>query len=211
MRINNLRKQMKQITKENLKNLYWYKKDLQKFCRENGLPSYGTKAELLTYIEKYFEGTPLSDIKPLRNPRRNSKKLSWDEMTPETKILDSGFSLNNEARKFFKHYLGLEQFSFKKNMAIKLREIERKQDATATIQDLINAYFNSNKILNPEEKTYEWNHFVKDFFNDENSKRFGSKMKVASILWNNVKQSSCKKYDSSLIEKYKDKIRDYML
>lgn len=202
---------MTRITKENLKKEYWYKKDLQKFCSEKGLPSYGTKAELLLYIEKYFEGTPLNDIKPLRNPRKTSKKLLWDEMTPETKILNSGFSLNNEARKFFKHYLGLEKFSFKKNMAIKLREIEIKQDETATIQDLIDAYFNSTKIVNSEEKTYEWNHFVKDFFNDENSKKFSSKMKVASILWNNVKQSSNKKYDSSLIEKYKDKIQNYMI
>lgn len=96
-------------------------------------------------------------------------------------------------------------------MAIKLREIEIKQDETATIQDLIDAYFNSTKIVNSEEKTYEWNHFVKDFFNDENSKKFSSKMKVASILWNNVKQSSNKKYDSSLIEKYKDKIQNYMI
>ncbi|MFK5705948.1 SAP domain-containing protein [Ligilactobacillus sp. LYQ139] len=203
---------MIKITKENLKKEYWYKKDLQRFCSEKGLPSYGTKAELLIYIEKYFGGTPLSDIKPLRRPKRASKKLLWDEMTPETKILNSGFSLNGEARKFFKYYLGLEKFSFKKNMAIKLREIERNQDEAATIQDLINAYFNSSKIRTPEEKTYEWNHFVKDFFNDENSKKFGSKLKVASILWSNVKQSAgSKKYNSSLIEKYKDKIQDYML
>ena len=96
----------------------------------------------------------------------------------------------------------MEKFSFKKNIAIKLREIEIKQDETATIQDLIDAYFNSTKIVNSEEK---------DFFNDENSKKFSSKMKVASILWNNVKQSSNKKYDSSLIEKYKDKIQNYMI
>lgn len=36
-------------------------------------------------------------------------------------------------------------------------------------------------------------------------------MKVASILWNNVKQSSNKKYDSSLIEKYTDEIQNYMI
>lgn len=34
-------------------------------------------------------------------------------------------------------------------------------------------------------------------------------MKVASILWNCAKQSSNKKYDSSLIEKYKNKIQKY--
>ena len=173
------------------------------------MPSYGTKAELLLYIEEYFKGTPLNDIKPLRTPRNASKKLSWDKMTPETKILNSGFSLNNEARQFFKHYLGVEKFSFKKNMAIKLREIEINQDETATIQDLIEAYFNSNKVINSEEKTYEWNHFVKDFFSDENSKKFSSKIKVASILWNCAKQSSNKKYDNSLIEKYKNKIQKY--
>ena len=50
----------------------------------------------------------------------------------------------------------MEKFSFKKNMAIKLREIEIKQDETATIQDLIDAYFNSTKIVNSEEKTYEF-------------------------------------------------------
>lgn len=107
----------------------------------------------------YILKSILRYIKPLRSPRKASKKLLWDEMTPETKILNSGFSLNNEVRKFFKHYLG----------------------------------------------------FVKDFFNDENSKKFSSKMKVASILWNNAKQSSNKKYDSSLIEKYKDKIQNYMI
>lgn len=52
---------MIRITKENLKK-YWYKKDLQKFCSEKCLLFYGTKAEFLLYIEKYFESTPLNDI-----------------------------------------------------------------------------------------------------------------------------------------------------
>lgn len=200
---------MEKITKENYKKLYWYKKDLQTFCRDKGLPSYGTKAELLVYIEKYFMGCSLDSIKPFRK-RRSFKKIKCNEMNAETKILDSGFCLNNEAREFFKSYFGLDKFSFTKNMAVKLREIEKKQDSTATIQDLINVYLDSNRVLNSEEeKTYEWNNFVKDFLKDSNSQIFHSKMKVASILWKKAKQNSSRKYNTNLISKYKNEVNKY--
>lgn len=200
---------MVKITKENLRTNYWYKEDLQKFCREKRLPSYGTKAELLLYIEKYFNKVPLKKITPMRTQKKNGT-LKWYEMSVNTKLLNTGFALNNEARKFFQYYFGVEKFSFRKNMAVKLREVETFNDSNATIQDLIDAYLDLTQIKNSEEKTYEWNHFVRDFFSDSHSKQFCSKMKVASILWDEIKQSNGEKtYNSDLINKYQDKIQAY--
>lgn len=197
------------ITKENLQSNYWYKEDLQKFCREKSLPTYGTKAELLLYIEKYFNKVPLKKITPLRTQKKKGT-LKWYQMSVNTKLLNTGFALNNEARKFFQHYFNVEKFSFRKSMAVKLREVETFNDSNATIQDLIDAYLDLTQIKNSEEKTYEWNHFVRDFLSDIHSKQFCSKMKVASILWNEIKQNNEeKKYDSDLIIKYQDKIKRY--
>ena len=73
-----------------------------------------------------------------------------------------------------------------------------------TVADLIEIYINSksgdkfNKSL--EERTYKWNNFVKDFNNDESSKKFKNKMKVASILWSKVRDNpGPKKYNYSLV------------
>lgn len=61
-------------------------------------------------------------------------------MFPEMPLLPNGFSLNNEARKFFGSYFNQKKFSFTKSLSIKWREIQKNKDVSATLQDLIDSY-----------------------------------------------------------------------
>lgn len=191
---------------------YWYKSDLQKICQRYKLPTYGTKYELRQYICQLLKGKDVKEIKAVRKRHRNGKLLA-KEITPKTKILQSGFSLNAEARKFFCTYFHVAKFSFNKSMGIKMRQIETSQDTNATVNDLIIAYKNQLTVSSNshEEATYQWNTFVKDFNSDPISKKYSSKMKVAAVLWQKVKKSKLdKKYNRQLLLKNQDDIKLYL-
>lgn len=195
---------------EEFKEKYWYKIDLQRICHNLGLPTYGTKYELTQYICQYLSGKNISEIKPNRK-RRKDVNLCAKDITLETRILSSGFRLNKEARKFFCKYYNVEKFSFNKAMGIKMREIERTQNGNATVKDLIDAYENTNKFKANEESTYQWNNFVKDFNADPLSKEYISRMKVAAILWQKIKESSKdKKYSRKLLLDSQNDIKVYL-
>lgn len=195
-------------------SFYWYKSELEQICRENELPTYGTKAELNKYITKYLSGVPANKIKSVRKIRRNNtNSLKSEQITLKTKLLNSGFSLNNEARKFFCNYFKVEKFKFKKSMGIFMREVEKSGNEEADVSDLVNALnstINEHQVNN-DENSYQWNNFVKDFNSDPYSSKFQEKMKVVSILWRLLRDSNKeKKYsrkivieNMSLINKYK--------
>ncbi|ATO46478.1 hypothetical protein C5L30_001146 [Companilactobacillus farciminis] len=202
------------MTSEVFISFYWYKTELEQICREYKLPSYGTKAELTNYIVKFLDGVPSSNIKSVRKIRRDtSKKLQSKDIRLDTKLLNSGFSLNKEARKFFEEYYNVQKFSFCKSMGIKMREVEKSGDTKATVADLIHVIENTEKDATPnkEEQTYQWNNFVRDFMNDELSKKYKSPMKVAAILWKLVRNSNQeKKYSHELMVKNNKLIETYL-
>ncbi len=197
------------LTKESLATNYFYKTELIKFCRQYGLPTTGTKAELTTYLRLFLNGQPASTIKPMgkRKPH-TSRSLTANEITLETKLIDPRFFFNDEARQFFANYYGLNHFSFNKEMAVIRRNAIRQQDETLTVHDLIVKLNQLSKhpelkkqlIKTPEEKTYQWNQFVKDFFSDPQSHQFKQPLKIAGILWQRVKkQPGTKKYQPNLL------------
>lgn len=195
-------------------SFYWYKEELQKICREYKLPSYGTKAELTSYIVRFLDGVPLSNIRSVRKIRRDiTGKLKAEDIKLNTKLLNSGFSLNKEARKFFEDYYGVSKFSFRKSMGIKMREVEKSGDLEATVIDLVHVIENDEMDLthNQEEQTYQWNNFVRDFRNDNCSKKYRYPMKVASVLWKIVRESNQeKKYNHELMIKNSKSIEMYL-
>lgn len=202
----------KKMSIKDFQSYYWYKRELQQILKKYSLPTTGTKAELTGYIIELLAGVPVSNIKITRKIRRKGT-LKADSITPNTSILASGFSLNNEARAFFKVYYGLSQFSFKKSMAIKMREIGKTQDKTATVQDLIDVYERPDENLsnNAEEQTYQWNNFVKTFMADNCTKVYHERMIVASILWAKVRDSNQpKQYSKKLLKQYQSDIRQYL-
>lgn len=68
---------------------YYYKTELVKLCRQLKLPTSGTKAELNSYIRECLNGTPATQIKPLRSKKSHCplpmKKLI---LIPSCLILD---------------------------------------------------------------------------------------------------------------------------
>ncbi|MBO2729367.1 SAP domain-containing protein [Lactiplantibacillus plantarum] len=181
---------MVKLTPQEFKSKYYYKTDLVELCRKFGLPVFGTKAELNGYVLKFLEGVPVNQIKPVRSPLRKTK-LTTNEITLNTPLVGTGFSFNEDTRKFFAAYFGVEKFSFKKEMAIIKRQAEIDHDTTKTVGDLLKEYQDikaekkGSNIANttPEESTYQWNNFVRAFSLSKKSNLFQHKMKVASILW----------------------------
>ncbi|KRL04401.1 hypothetical protein FD46_GL001529 [Liquorilactobacillus oeni DSM 19972] len=197
-------------------SFYWYKEELQNICSQYGLPTYGTKAELTKYIVAFLNGEVAAEIKPVRKVRRRKgSHLTADSISLSTKLLNSGFSLNQEARKFFARYFGVEHFSFRKVMGIKMREVEKNADVSATVADLVKVLEDTKIIFfddNDEEKTYQWNNFVRAFRNDPISKNYHEPMKVAAIIWKIVKNSDQPKiYERNLVIKNAKLIKKFLL
>lgn len=199
---------------ETFHKYYWYKAELEQICRKYKLPNYGTKAELTGYIVQFLEGMPVQNIKSVRKIRRNTTlSLKADQITLNTKLLNSGFSLNNEARIFFCRYFQVEKFSYRKSMGVMMREAEKNADTSATVADLI-ACLDDDKqkyTENAEEKTYQWNNFVKSFRNDPYNSKFSSQMKVASIIWRILRDSDKEKvYSRELVKENIKSIQKYV-
>lgn len=191
---------------------YYYKTELVKLCRQLKLPTSGTKAELNSYIRECLNGTPATQIKPLRS-KKSYCPLAYEEINLDTKLLDSGFSFNLEARKWFADYFGVKKFSFNKKMAIIKRKAETDHDTEMTVGDLILEMQNwdqSKTNLSVEEGTYQWNNFVRAFFKDQATAQYRHRLKVASILWKKVRISKKSKiYHHDLLKKYDREIKEY--
>lgn len=206
------------ITLNDFKESYFYKNELIRLCREYHLPVYGTKAELSHYVYLYLSGVPAEKIKAYRtSPTKPSLKA--DEITLKTKLVGSGFTFNNEARKFFADYFNSDHFSFKKEMAVIKRQAETNNNTNMTVGDLIKQ---SQKLQNDstqrvhilaktsEEATYQWNNFVKDFCHSSESYSFNDKLKVAALLWKHVKHSKQpKRYSHDLVKIFSEEISQF--
>ena len=185
-------------------NRYWYKAELSKLCSKFSLSSHGTKAELQERIQGFLKmGQKDNSVnRSEKNRQRLSKSPSSISLT--TRLIPDGFKFNRVSRTFFAEYFGVKKFSFTKGMAQALRDAEKRSDLDMTVQDLIEIYqatqsqkkkgtFVSNT---PEEKTYQWNQFVKDFSKDPRTSQLPNKLKVAAELWKIIRQSQRPKYFS---------------
>ena len=185
------------LTLEEYKNRYWHKTELTKVCSELGLSSHGTKAELQERIQIFLKtGQKNSHLNRLeKNRKRLSKSLSSISLT--TRLIPDGFKFNHVSRQFFADYFGVKKFSFTKEMAQALRAAEKRSDTDMTVKNLIKVYKTTQsqkrkgifKSEAPEEKTYQWNQFVKDFSKDPKTAKFPNRLKVAAKLWKQVRDS----------------------
>ncbi|MFQ3625578.1 SAP domain-containing protein [Lactobacillus johnsonii] len=195
-----------------VEHTYYYKTDIVKICKLLSLPTSGTKAELNSYITAYLNGTPATQIKTKRKQKLRPS-LTYEEINLDTKLIGSGFSFNNEARRWFANYFGVKNFSFKKEMAIIKRKAEAEDDTKITVRDLIYhiEHWKQEEIESvAEEQTYQWNNFVRDFFEDPATKKYQDRLKVAAILWKLVRESSNNKiYSHGLLRQYEKEIHSY--
>ena len=95
-------------------------------------------------------------------------------------------------------------------MATAWRKVKSENNVKFTIQDMIEVWRGNSDYAKYDNSTSQWNKFVKDFNSDERSDEFSNKMKVAAILWKEVRVSkNSKVYSKELLSKYADKIKEY--
>ena len=189
---------------EEFNKYYWYREELSQICKSLGLEYRCTKKELNYIIEQYFMGNKVE--KYLSKGKKNQTEV----ITLETPLLNCGFSFNQIFRDYFSAVTGVSPFKFNADMATAWRKVKRDNDINFTIQDMIKIYYGESDYAKYDNSACQWNQFLKDFCADESSNNYSNKLKVAAILWKEVRDSKKEKnYSKQLLNEYKYKVEEY--
>ena len=201
---------------EDLRNYYWLKEELVRFCGQLGIPATGQKLEILARIEAFLHGERFPEAAPQsestsdmqqKTASRNTSAKRRDSDAPltlETPIVN--FKSDQKTREFFKSVVG-PHFHFTAHMGDFMRDHpqltygEYAQEWQAEYERRKNADYKP-----PIMKSCEYNQFVRDFFADEQNQ--GKSLRDAISAWNEVKRKhGARKYrrqttsDNVLIQK----------
>ena len=183
---------------------YWYREEISQICKSLGLEYRGTKQELNHIIEAYFKGHLIK-----KSPRKKVKK-QVENISLDSPLLECGFSFNAKFREYFAAVTGISPFKFTADMATAWRKVKSETDGNFTIQDLLKVYYGQSDYAKYDHAVCQWNQFLKDFCADKHSDYYSNKLKVAAILWKEVRDSDKEKiYSDNLLSDYEDKIKDY--
>ena len=188
---------------EEFNRYYWYREELSQICKSLGLEYRSTKQELNYIIEQYFEGNRIE-----KSIRKVNKKQA-EAITLDTPLLECGFSFNQKFREYFSVATGVEPFKFNADMATAWRKVKAGNDLNFTIQDMLKVYYGESDYAKYDHSVCQWNQFLKDFCSDEFSDFYSNKLKVAAILWKEVRDSTNEKiYSRQLLDEYRYKIEE---
>ena len=183
---------------------YWYREEISQICKSLGLEYRGTKQELNHIIEQYFKGNLIK-----KSSIKNTKK-QVENITLDTPLLECGFSFNAKFREYFSTLTGISPFKFTADMATAWRKVKSEKNIKFTIEDLLKVYYGKSDYAKYDNSVCQWNQFLKDFCADENSRNYSNKLKVASILWKEVRNSEKEKiYSKNLLIEYAYKLEEY--
>ena len=189
---------------EEFNKYYWYREELSQICKSLGLEYRCTKKELNYIIEQYFKGNRIE-----KSTRKVNKKNA-EVISLNTPLLECGFSFNQKFRDYFSAVTGVIPFKFNADMATAWRKVKRDNDINFTIQDMIKIYYGESDYAKYDNSACQWNQFLKDFCADESSNNYSNKLKVAAILWKEVRDSKSEKnYSKQLLNEYKYKVEEY--
>ena len=188
---------------EEFNKYYWYREELSQICKSLGLEYRSTKQELNYIIEQYFKGNRIE------KSVRKVKKKQAEAITLNTPLLECGFSFNQKFREYFSVATGVEPFKFNADMATAWRKVKAGNDLNFTIQDMLKVYYGESDYAKYDHSVCQWNQFLKDFCSDEFSDFYSNKLKVAAILWKEVRDSTNEKiYSRQLLDEYRYKIEE---
>ena len=188
---------------EEFNRYYWYREELSQICKSLGLEYRSTKQELNYIIEQYFKGNRIE------KSVRKVKKKQAEAITLNTPLLECGFSFNQKFREYFSIATGVEPFKFNADMATAWRKVKAGNDLNFTIQDMLKVYYGESDYAKYDHSVCQWNQFLKDFCSDEFSDFYSNKLKVAAILWKEVRDSTNEKiYSRQLLDEYRYKIEE---
>ena len=90
------------------------------------------------------------------------------------------------------------------------KKVKQDNDISFTLRDRLDIYYSKSEYAKYDNSSFQWNRFVKDFCADRDNSKYTNRLKVASILWNKVRNSTEEKvYKKDLIKKYATKIKNY--
>ena len=188
---------------EEFNRYYWYREELSQICKSLGLEYRSTKQELNYIVEQYFKGNRIE------KSVRKVKKKQAEAITLNTPLLECGFSFNQKFREYFSVATGVEPFKFNADMATAWRKVKAGNDLNFTIQDMLKVYYGESDYAKYDHSVCQWNQFLKDFCSDEFSDFYSNKLKVAAILWKEVRDSTNEKiYSRQLLDEYRYKIEE---
>ena len=189
---------------EEFNRYYWYREELSQTCKSLGLEYRCTKKELNYIIEQYFKGNRIE-----KSVRKVNKKQA-EAITLNTPLLECGFSFNQKFREYFSIVTGVDPFKFNADMATAWRKVKAENDLNFTIQDMLKVYYGESDYAKYDHSVCQWNQFLKDFCSDEFSDFYSNKLKVAAILWKEVRDSTNEKiYSRQLLDECRYKIEEY--
>ena len=190
---------------EEFNRYYWYREELSQICKSLGLEYRSTKQELNYIIEQYFKGNRIEKFV------REVNKKQAEAITLNMPLLECGFSFNQKFREYFSVATGVEPFKFNADMATAWRKVKAENDLNFTIQDMLKVYYGESDYAKYDHSVCQWNQFLKDFCSDEFSDFYSNKLKVAAILWKEVRDSTNEKtYSRQLLDEYRYKIEEYL-
>ena len=189
---------------EEFSRYYWYREELAEICKSLELEYRCTKQELNHIIEQYFKGNRVE--KSVKKLTKNQTKA----ITLNTTLFECGFSFNQKFREYFSAVTGVNPFKFNADMATAWRKVKAENDLNFTIQDMLKVYYGESDYAKYDNSACQWNQFLKGFCSDEFSDYYSDKLKVAAILWKEVRDSKNEKiYSRQLLNEYGDKIEEY--
>ena len=189
---------------EEFNRYYWYREELSQICKSLGLEYRVTKQELNHIIEQYFNGNKIEKF------IRKVNKKQAEAITLNSSLLECGFSFNQKFREYFSVVTGVDPFKFNADMATAWRKVKAENDLNFTIQDMLKVYYGESDYAKYDHSVCQWNQFLKDFSSDKFSDFYFNKLKVAAILWKEVRDSTNEKiYSRQLLDEYRYKIKEY--
>lgn len=182
---------------------YWYRDELIKICKAHGLKTPSGKIELNRVIEAYFAGEKILPEK--KNVVKIKKTVT--ELTLDTGLIECGFTFGNRFREFFSKQTGVSPFKFNVDMVATAKAVKETGDESFTLGDLLDIYYGKKTYAVYDRAALQWNKFVKDFCEDDDTRVFNERLKAAAKLWKIVRESDMKKeYSHELFKKYRNKI-----
>lgn len=164
-------KMNKELGAITFRSFYYLKQELADFCRENGLPTSGSKAELTDRIA-YFLDTG-SALKPTAERKA---AVNIGTLTEDT-VIEPNIVCSEKHRAFFREKIG-KGFSFNVPFQKWL-----KANAGKTYRGAVEAY---HRILEEKKngKTeisaqFEYNTYIRDFFTEN----YGRSLEDAIACW----------------------------
>lgn len=181
---------------------YWYREELQQICKLLGISSAGMKTELCHNIEEYFKGNRIVGSQPKRRAKPSDTAISLN-----SGLIDCGFTFGPRFRAFFAEQTGVKNFKFNVDMVATVKKVKDDNDKSFTLGDLLDIYYGKKTYAKYDNSALQWNRFVKDFCADPKTAQFTNKLKIAAILWSEVRNSTREKiYTPELLTEFADKI-----